>query len=113
MSTIYQIDSDDRRLLSIYSEIDRGSGAAFADDDCAALRDDWREIVHAEIARHARKHLVGCFSPDGFSLHAPESTDDDIASGEAPYLISAPGYPNNADFAAAWVQWVSAKGEDS
>lgn len=45
--------------------------------------------------------LVLCTSADGWSLHAPGSTDDAIASGDAPYLVSGSGRPADADFAAA------------
>ena len=45
----------------------------------------------------------------GWSLHAPGSTDEDIASGDAPYLVSGPAEavdggwdrPNDADYLAA------------
>lgn len=36
------------------------------------------------------KHFVSCESPDGWSLHAPGSTDDDIASGAAKALVDGP-----------------------
>lgn len=52
--------------------------------------------------------LVLCTSADGWSLHAPGSTDDEIAAGDAPYLISGPHEtddrgprPNDADYARA------------
>jgi hypothetical protein len=34
--------------------------------------------------------FVICESADGFSLHAPGSSDEAIANGDAPYLISEP-----------------------
>jgi hypothetical protein len=34
--------------------------------------------------------LIACKSSDGYSLHAPGSTDEEIASGEARYLVSEP-----------------------
>lgn len=46
----------------------------------------------------------------GWSLHAPRSTDEEIASGAAPYLVSGPAgknatggwsRPNEADYQAA------------
>lgn len=44
--------------------------------------------------RHATEYtaddLVLCESADGWSLHAPGSTDDDIASGDAPALADGP-----------------------
>lgn len=42
--------------------------------------------------------LVLCESPDGFSIHAPGSTDEAIAMGDAPYLVSGPGKPSEADY---------------
>lgn len=44
---------------------------------------------------------VLCQSADGWSLHAPGSTDEAIASGDAPYLVRGPGEPTAADYAAA------------
>lgn len=38
----------------------------------------------------------------GWSLHAPGSTDDEIATGDAPYLVSGgDGEPTEADYLAA------------
>ena len=34
--------------------------------------------------------LIACESADGYSLHAPGSTDEDIADGTSPYLVSEP-----------------------
>lgn len=48
------------------------------------------------------EELVLCESPDGWSLHAPGSTDEEIATGDAPYLVSGPGEPTKADYDAAW-----------
>lgn len=45
--------------------------------------------------------LVLCESADGWSLHAPGSTDEEIASGDAPYLVSGPGKPSQADYSRA------------
>ena len=45
--------------------------------------------------------LVLCQSVDGFSLHAPGSTDEEIANGDAPYLVSGPGEPTDADYELA------------
>jgi len=44
------------------------------------------EEAEAEI----RGELVVCESPDGYSIHAPGSTDEEIASGDAPPLVSGP-----------------------
>lgn len=57
---------------------------------------------YEEVAPAAKGDLVLCESPDGWSLHAPGSTDEDIASGAAPYLVSGTGEPTEADYARAW-----------
>ena len=44
------------------------------------------EDAEAEI----RGELVVCESPDGYSIHAPGSSDEEIASGDAPPLVSGP-----------------------
>jgi hypothetical protein len=38
----------------------------------------------------ARLGFEVCDNPDGWSIHAPDATDDAIASGEAPPLASGP-----------------------
>lgn len=45
--------------------------------------------------------LVLCESPDGWSLHAPGSSDDEIAAGDASYLVCGDGEPSATDYAAA------------
>jgi len=45
--------------------------------------------------------LVLCTSPEGWSLHAPGSTDEDIAAGDAILLASGEGRPDAADYARA------------
>lgn len=59
-------------------------------------------IVNArrEIAPDA-SDLVLCESADGWSLHAPGSTDEEIASGDAPYLVCGEGEPTAEDYAQA------------
>lgn len=49
--------------------------------------------------------MVLCESADGWSLHAPESTDEDIASGDAPYILSGEGEPTPADYEKAFRLW--------
>lgn len=51
--------------------------------------------------------LVLCESADGWSLHAPGSTDEDIASGDAPYLLSGDGSPTQRDYAEAFRIWTA------
>lgn len=46
--------------------------------------------------------LVVCQSADGWSLHTPGSTDEEIAAGEAPYLLSGDGEPTAADYEKAF-----------
>lgn len=38
------------------------------------------------------RDLVLCRSADGWSLHAPGSTDEQIANGDAPYLVSGDAF---------------------
>ena len=54
--------------------------------------------------------LVLCTSPDGWSLHAPGSTDEEIATGDAPWLACGPGEPDQADYDEAW-RILEARGE--
>lgn len=45
--------------------------------------------------------FVICRSRDGWSLHAPGATDEEIAAGDAPYLVCGPGEPVAADYEEA------------
>jgi|GEM_PF-2936990 len=54
-----------------------------------------------DTAEQINGKLVLCESPDGWSLHAPGSTDDDIASGDAPYLASGAGEISDDDYRLA------------
>jgi hypothetical protein len=45
-----------------------------------------REELHSTMS----DDFVPCESADGWSLHAPGSTDAEIASGDAPALVSGP-----------------------
>lgn len=45
--------------------------------------------------------LVLCTSPDGWSFHAPGSTEEDIASGNALYLVAGTGMPGEQDYCNA------------
>lgn len=45
--------------------------------------------------------LISCISPDGWSLHAPGVSDEQIADGDAAYLNSGEGEPTAADYAEA------------
>ncbi len=48
--------------------------------------------------------LVLCQTADGWSLHAPGSTDLEIAEGNAPYLRNGPGKPTAQDYAQAYAE---------
>lgn len=61
--------------------------------------------------RSAAADLVLCESPDGWSLHAPGSTDDEIASGDAPYLMCGEGAPTAADYRAALLELARRRGD--
>jgi len=56
--------------------------------------------------RHVAADLVLCESADGWSLHAPGATDDDIASGDAPYLACGGGSPSAADYRFALREFI-------
>lgn len=45
--------------------------------------------------------LVLCESADGWSLHAPGSTDEQIAQGDAPYLVTGEHPITDADYERA------------
>ena len=55
-------------------------------------------------AEYTTKDLVICHSADGWSIHAPGSTDEDIASGNAPYLLTGAGKVGASDLFAALEQ---------
>ena len=61
-----------------------------------------------------RLGLIVCYSDndDGWSLHAPGSTDEEIAYGDAPYILSGPGEPTQADYDAAAAALGLAKSEE-
>jgi hypothetical protein len=67
--------------------------------------------METDMAEMMMDDLVLCQSADGWSLHAPGSTDEEIASGDAPYLLSGSGEPSEADFVAAWAIYVAAHGK--
>lgn len=53
-----------------------------------------------------KNDLILCQTADGWSLHAPHSTDDEIASGEAPYILCGEGRPTAQDYDAAFDRWL-------
>ena len=69
------------------------TAAITADTICVCdLRDPHRKTWYpdADAAAEIRGKLVVCESPDGYSIHAPGSSDEEIASGDAPPLVSGP-----------------------
>lgn len=60
-------------------------------------------------APYTADDLVLCESPDGWSLHAPDSSDEEIATGEAPYILCGPGKPSETDYAEAFRRWTDAR----
>lgn len=103
----------------------RGTVIWFLCDDCAT---EYREGIKANArspadltaTREKEKEMISADSlvlcrsdrgDGGWSLHAPGSTDEDIANGDAPYLVSGTAEwdeasntwnrPNYADFIAA------------
>lgn len=76
--------------------------------------DDQHDMILLDVPMSERDmadaaDLVLCESPDGWSLHAPGSTDEQIASGAAPALADGPwtdetretGRPTAADYQEA------------
>jgi hypothetical protein len=57
--------------------------------------------------RYTAKDLVLCESPDGWSLHAPGASDEQIACGDAPYILDGSGEPTEADYDEAFRRWVA------
>lgn len=43
-------------------------------------------------------NLVLCADDDGWSLHPPGSTDEDIAAGDAAFIVCGAGRPTQADY---------------
>lgn len=76
--------------------VDHVGGGTDADGNpTQGTAEDWH------ITPVMKAGLVVCRSADGWSLHAPGSTDEEIASGDLPYLACGEGEPTEADYAAA------------
>lgn len=73
-----------------------------ADDLAIETRGRYIEARCRYAGVPAAGQLVLCESPDGWSLHAPGSTDQEIAEGDAPYLLDGPGEVTQADYDRAW-----------
>jgi hypothetical protein len=58
---------------------------------------------------HSPRDLVLCVRPDGWSLHAPGSSDEDIASGDAPYILVGFGKATSKDREKAFALWLDQK----
>ena len=56
--------------------------------------------------------LVLCESADGWSLHAPGSSDEDIATGDAPYILDGEGSPTEDDYRQAFALWLARCAQD-
>lgn len=68
------------------------------------------------MTQQAPKHtpaddLVICQTADGWSLHAPGSTDEEIATGDAPLLSHGEGTPTPQDYAAAFREFRRRQGD--
>lgn len=55
--------------------------------------------------KYTAADMVKCVSPDGWSFHAPASTDEQIADGSAPYITCGDGTATKADRQAAFLKW--------
>lgn len=75
-------------------ELDVGPSVLTAEitDDTVRVRDPRGGIWYPDEDAEAEiwGELVVCESPDGYSLHAPGSSDEEIASGDAPPLVTGP-----------------------
>lgn len=76
----------------------RRIAAEMGEEHVAAV--DRAEMLAAAEAAEA-SDLVLCESADGWSLHAPGSTDEEIAAGDAACLVCGDGDPTAADYRAA------------
>src|SRR5690606_33239462 len=99
---------DDAALLEL-----REAGE-YTDDPQAYLsgREGWyldddgnSHYVAMQAGDYTAADLVLCQSPDGWSFHAPESTDEEIASGDARYILTGPGRPTSEDRERAFRLW--------
>lgn len=82
-STIYTLETNEELAARDIAEKVIGSGHW----ETSGLRCMTDEQHAAEAAELAADDCVLCKSPDGWSLHAPGSTDEQIASGEAAVLV--------------------------
>jgi hypothetical protein len=74
--------------------------------------------TYSDTATTDATTLVLCESADGWSLHAPGSTDDEIGCGDAPALASGPwpegdreGVPTDADYETVLRELLGADGD--
>jgi hypothetical protein len=82
------IGAEERKM----TEIRLTDYTAAITNDAIHVRDPRGRIWYPDEEAEAeiRGKLVVCESPDGYSIHAPGSTDAEIASGDAPPLVSGP-----------------------
>lgn len=70
-----------------------------------------REVKMTIAMSYTVNDLVLCESPDGWSLHAPNSAEEEIACGDAPYLACGEGSPTETDYEAAFAVWLTEHAE--
>lgn len=69
---------------------------------CETLeQDEAAERSDLMVTPFDKSKFVVCQSADGFSLHRPGATDEEIATGDEPPLVSGPGTPSHADYIEA------------
>jgi hypothetical protein len=90
--------------LSKYADPIEDGREGLTPDEAREIASEDPSLIYLDVAVSAAD-LVLCKSDHGdggWSLHAPGSTDEDIACGDAPYLVSGEGYePTAADYDAA------------
>lgn len=57
----------------------------------------------------SKNDLILVQEADGWSFHAPGSTDEEIADGSAPYITCGEGIATDDDHKRALAQWLGAQ----
>ena len=68
---------------------------------CDVVGDDGSDMEAEEVNVTDTHGMVLVQTPDGFSIHAPGASDDDIANGDVHYLESGPGLPTQRHYDTA------------
>lgn len=71
---------------------------------------DGLEWPERDVVEAVTDALVVCESADGWSLHAPGSTDEAIATGAAPALLTGEGEATSTEYERAARAYLTAEG---